>query len=409
MNAVDLFSGAGGWSQGWADATGCQPIVAVNHDAHAVHLHRLNHPATDHFLEDIWQVDPAKAVAGRPVDWLHMSPSCTHHSRAMGGVPKEAQLRSQAWVGVEWAKVCRPRFLSLENVLEWQDWGPLDAAGHPITARKGEHFREFVAALRALGYSVAWQGLCAADFGAPTIRTRLFLVARRDGGRIAWPKPTHGKGTGKPWRGAEDCIDWSLPVPSIFARRKPLATKTCQRIAAGIVRHVIDKGGDAFMAPASMGGNYGTELCSAWIAKHYGGVIGNDARDPLGTITAKDHHALVTVTAFGERARECAAFLTSYYSGGGTSSDLRTPMPTVVTRDRHGLVLCRYLGESAAICDIGMRMLAPRELARAQGFPDSYRLEGSKAAQIARIGNSVVPQIAAALVRANLGREVAVA
>lgn len=409
MNAVDLFSGAGGWSHGWREATGVEPLIAVNHDSHAVHLHRLNHPSTEHFLEDVFDVDPVAAVAGRPVDWLHLSPSCTHHSKAKGGVPKDEQLRSQAWVGVEWARHAKPRFLSLENVVEWSDWGPLDASGHPIKTRKGEHFREFVAALRALGYSVAWQTMCAADYGAPTIRKRLFLVARRDGGRILWPKPTHGRGTGQPWRGAHECINWSIPTPSIFARKKPLAAKTCRRIAAGIVRHVIAKADDAFMAPASMDGRYGTEMCSAWIAKHYGGVVGVDATAPLGAITARDHHALVTVTAFGNRARECSAFLTSYYSGGGTSSDLRDPMPTVVTRDRHGLVVCRYWGESLAIADIGMRMLSPRELARAQGFPDSYVLEGTREKQTARIGNSVSPPVAAALVRANLTSREAVA
>lgn len=405
MNAVDLFAGAGGWSHGWREATDCEPMIAVNHDPHAVHLHRLNHPGTEHWLEDVFDVDPAKAVAGRPVDWLHLSPSCTHHSRAKGGKPKDEQLRSQAWVGIEWAKVARPRFLSLENVVEWMDWGPIGYDGHPIRSRRGERFREFVDALRTLGYSVAWQTLCAADFGAPTIRKRLFLVARRDGGRIHWPKPTHGRGTGRSWRGAHECIDWSIPTPSIFGRKRSLAAKTCQRIAAGIVRHVIAMGDDAFVAPASMDGRHGTELCSAWIAKHYGGVVGVGALSPLGSITARDHHALVTVSVFGNRARECSAFITSYYSGGGTSSDLRQPLPTVVTRDRHGLVVCRYWGETLAISDIGMRMLTPRELARAQGFPDSYVLEGAKTAQIARIGNSVSPPVAAALVRANIGRD----
>lgn len=409
MNAVDLFAGAGGWSHGWREATGCEPVVAVNHDPHAVHIHRLNHPGTEHFLEDVWQVDPAKAVAGRAIDWLHLSPSCTHFSAARGGKPNEEQSRSQAWVGLEWAKVARPRFLSLENVVEWKTWGPLGDDDRPIPHRKGEHFGQFVRQLEALGYVVDWRTLCAADFGAPTIRKRLFLVARRDGKPIRWPNHTHGKGTGRPWRGADECIDWQIPVPSIFDRKKPLARKTCERIAAGIVRHVIKKADDAYMAPASMRGEFGAEFCSAWIAKHYGGVVGSDVREPLGTITTQDHHALVTATIHGRRAGECAAFLTSYYGSGGTSSDLRQPMPTVVTKDRHGLVLCRYSGESYAISDIGMRMLTPRELARAQGFPDSYQLEGSKSEQIARIGNSVCPAVAAAIVRANAGKGVQVA
>lgn len=409
MNSVDLFAGAGGWSHGWREATGHEPLVAVNHDPHAVHLHKLNHPGTEHFLEDIWQVDPTAAVAGRRIDWLHLSPSCVHFSAARGGKPNEEQSRSQAWVGIEWAKVARPRFLSLENVVEWKSWGPLGDDERPISHRKGEFFGQFVRQLEALGYVVDWRVLCAADFGAPTTRRRLFLVARRDGRPIRWPDHTHGKGTPHPWRGADECIDWGITVPSIFARSKPLATKTCARIAAGIVRHVIAKQDDAYMAPASMAGEYGTEFCTAWIAKHFGGVIGTDIREPLGTITARDHQSLVTATIHGRRQRECAAFLTSYYGAGGTSSDLRSPLPTIVTKDRHGLVLCRYAGESYAIADIGMRMLTPRELARAQGFPDSYILEGTKEQQVARIGNSVVPQVAAALVRANLASGTAVA
>lgn len=409
MNAVDLFAGAGGWSLGFEQSAGCSPIVAVNHCAHAVHLHRLNHPGTQHFLEDVRAVDPAAAVAGRRVDWLHLSPDCTHFSRAKGGKPRDQGIRGLAWVGVDWARQVRPTILSLENVLEFTTWGPLDDAGHPIPERAGETFTEFVGALRELGYAVEWRVLCAADFGAPTTRRRLFLIARNDGQPIRWPAPTHHDQARpnmysaglKPWRTAEECIDWSIPCPSIFDRPRPLARKTCERIAAGIVRHVLELEDNAYMAPASMAGQIGTEFCSAWIAKHYGGVIGHDVRRPFGTITATDHHAVVAATIFGERRKECAAFLTSYYGGGGTSSDLRRPMPTVVTLDRHGLVLCRYWGESYAIADIGMRMLTPRELARAQGFPDSYRLEGSARDQTARIGNSVCPQVAAAIVRAN--------
>jgi len=310
---------------------------------------------------------------------------------------------------VDWARDTRPKFLSLENVPEFTGWGPLDAAGQPIKHRAGETFREFVAALRALGYSVAWQVLCAADYGAPTTRKRLFLLAKLGGGRINWPEPTHGPRRANPWRQAWECIDWSIPAPSIFGRKRPLAAATCRRIAAGVVKHVLHDP-DPFVAPASMQGDYGREFCAAWIAKHYGGVVGIDARQPLGTITSHDHHSLVTASVFGNHGSECAAFLTSYYSAGGTSSSLRKPMPTVVTHDRHGLVLTRYFdGDAHALRDIGMRMLTPRELARAQGFPDSYVLEGSKAEQIARIGNSVCPQVAAAIVRANAGTEARVA
>lgn len=412
MNAADLFAGAGGWSHGWREATGHEPVLAVNHCPHAVHLHRLNHPGTEHFLEDVWEVDPAAAVAGRRIDWLHGSPDCTHFSRAKGGKPREQRIRGLAWVMVEWARVAKPRILSLENVGEFQTWGPLDNSGNPIKERAGETFREFVTALQDLGYEVDWRVLCAADFGAPTIRKRLFLIARRDGQPICWPEPTHcdpakpGLFTKRllPWRTAGECIDWSIPCPSIFERKRPLAPATCRRIAAGIVRFVLQ--GQPYLPPTSTGRQ---GQCAAFIAQHYGGQVGKPLTAPLPTITATDHHSLVEVRTGGD-GRRFASFLTSYYSAGGTASSVKRPMPTVVTLERHGIV-CVTLedGNRLEFGDIGMRMLTPRELARAQGFPDSYRLEGTARQQVARIGNSVVPQLAAAIVRANLGLEAAVA
>jgi DNA (cytosine-5)-methyltransferase 1 len=491
LNAVDLFAGAGGWSHGWREATGVEPLVAVNHCAHAVHLHRLNHPATEHFLEDVWSVDPATAVAGRRVDWLHGSPDCTHFSRAKGGKPREQKIRGLAWVLVDWARASRPRFLSIENVAEFETWGPLDAEGQPIKARAGETFREFVAALRGLGYAVDWRVLCAADFGAPTIRRRLFLVARRDGQPIRWPEPTHADPSKrdlfsaglKPWRTAAECIDWSIPCPSIFGRKRPLAPATCRRIAAGIVRFVLQgrpflvnlshggrveaiddpmrtitakpRGGDrALVAPtivqtahgdfsaragvrahpadAPLGvvtGSNNHALVAAFLQQNFTGMVGKPLRVPVPTITARDHHSLVAATLLanntnnapgrvdrplgtvttGDRHYLVASFLQQYYGTGGQHSRVDAPLPAVVTRARHGLVTVEIDGVDYAIADIGLRMLEPRELARAQGFPDSYVLEGTKAEQIARIGNSVVPQVAAAIVRANLGREACVA
>lgn len=400
--AIDLFAGGGGWSLGWQQATGVSPAVAVNHCPHAVRLHALNHPDTVHFCEAVQSIDPLAAAAGRRIDWLHLSPDCTHFSRAKGGKPREQNIRGLAWCGVDWAERVRPRVLSLENVAEFEGWGPLDDDGQPIRGRAGETFREFVEELTGLGYRVEWRVLCAADFGAPTIRRRLFMLARRDGRPIRWPEPTHGEGRAHPWRSAAECIDWSIPCPSIFERRRPLADATCRRIAAGVVRYVLNDD-DPFVAPAGLEGRIGADLAAAWLAKHYGGVVGSDLRAPLGTITSQDHHSLVMVSPTGPHAEKVVAFLTSYYSGGGASSDLRDPMPAVVTKDRHGLVCARlHGGDMLTVADIGLRMLTPRELARAQGFPDSYVLEGTKAQQIARIGNSVVPQIAAALVRANL-------
>lgn len=401
--AVDLFAGAGGWSHGWRTATGVEPAIAIDHCPHAVELHRLNHPSTEHFLEDVRAVDPAAAVAGRRVDWLHLSPDCTHFSRAKGGKPRDQGIRGLAWVGVNWARVARPEWLSLENVPEFASWGPLSSRGQPIKARAGETFREFVQQLRDLGYAVEWRVLCAADFGAPTVRRRLFLLARRGGGAITWPEPTHGAGRPLPWRTAAECIDWAVPCPSIFERKRPLAAATCRRIAAGIVRYVLQ--GQPFVVRQSIAGGATHAPVAAFLAKHYGGVVGHSLRRPIGTVTATDHHSLVAATvdrAGGAKARQVAAFLTTYYSQGGTANGVGVPMPAVVTKARHGLVEVELEGERHVVVDIGMRMLTPRELARAQGFPDSYVLEGSKADQIARIGNSVVPQVAAAIVNANL-------
>lgn len=382
--------------------------------------------------------------------------NCTHFSRAKGGKPREQGIRGLAWVGVDWAREARPRILSLENVAEFLTWGPLDAAGQPIKAQAGETFAEFVAALRSLGYAVEWRVLCAADFGAPTIRKRLFLLARRDGLPIRWPAPTHADPSKRnlfdaglqPWRTAASCIDWSVPCPSIFARKKPLAPATCRRIAAGIVRFVLQ--GKPFLVNLTHGGRLESlnepvrtitaahrgekALVAAFLQQNFTGMVGKPLTVPVPTITARDHHSLVaahltqfregdnrnrslddpmpTITSGSGSKRPAgaahatglvAAFLTTYYQQGGTANRLDAPAPAVVTKARHGLVTVSIDGADYVLADIGLRMLTPRELARAQGFPDSYQLEGSKADQIARIGNSVVPQVAAALVRANTG------
>jgi len=461
VNAVDLFAGAGGWSHGWRTATGHEPMLAVNHCAHAVHLHELNHPGTEHHLKDVWEVDPTQALRGRHVDWLHGSPDCTHFSRAKGGKPRKQRIRALAWVLARWARACLPRVVSLENVAEFEDWGPLDKAGHPIKARAGETFRRFVGQLRRLGYVVDWRVLCAADYGSPTIRKRLFLIGRRDEQPIVWPEPTHVDPKKRhlfgahllPWRTAAECIDWSIPCPSVFERKRPLAPATCRRIAAGIVRYVLH--GKPFLVETGNGERHGQvprtrgideplwtvtgkgsqgALVAAFLQQNYGGMVGKPFRVPVPTITARDHHSLVaatlatlrgtgsshlhgdavseplrTVSSGGQHHALVAAFLTTYYSQGGTANRVDAPMPAVVTKARHGLVTVTIDGAEYVLADIGLRMLEPRELARAQGFPDSYVLEGTKAQQIARIGNSVCPQVAAAIVRANIGREAAVA
>lgn len=434
--SVDLFAGGGGASLAIQLATGRSPAVAVNHDPAAIAMHADNHPETRHLCESVLDVKPRDVVGRRRVDLLWASPDCTHHSRAKGGKPRSNKLRGLAWVVHDWAAQVRPRVICLENVPEFITWGPLDKDGRPDPLRSGETFAQWKGWLETLGYVVEHRVLNAADYGAPTSRRRLFVVARCDGEPVVWPEPTHGPGRARPYRTAAECIDWSIPVPSIFDRSRPLAAATCRRIAAGIHRYVMAHP-DPFivseMAPCLVQTGYGERagqrpraldlqaplgtvvatgqkhaLVSAWIAKHYGGVTGIDARQPMGTVTAKDHHAAVATAmerhpARQERARDVAAFLTTYY-GQGVGQDVRVPLRTVVSRDRFGVVTAEFQGEPWTLTDIGMRMLQPRELARAQGFPDSYILTGTKTEQVKRIGNSVPPAVARALIEANIGQ-----
>lgn len=413
---VDLFAGGGGASEGMRRATGFHPVVAVNHDDDAIRMHAANHPETMHFREDVFKVSPGVGSRGRRPDLLWASPQCTHFSRARGRAPKSEQQRSLAWVVVDWARDARPRCIIVENVPEFLTWGPLGDDGEPIRERAGETFAAWVCALEGAGYVVEYRVLVAADYGAPTTRRRVYVVATLDRAPV-WPAPTHGPGRPLPWRTAAECIDWSLPCPSIFERDKPLAEATLRRIAEGVRRFVVEAPAP-FIAPVG----------AAWIAKHYGnGVVGHPADRPLGAVTAVDHHSLVvafldklygsaragqaltepmpTVTTGGGRGGGHTglvyAFLTAYY---GTAIGHRPdgPLPAVVTKDRFGLVVVHVNGEPHVITDIGMRMLQPRELARAQGFGEDYILTGTKSSQVARIGNSVCPPVAEALVRANL-------
>jgi len=423
MISIDLFAGGGGASLGIEWATGSPPIAAVNHDAAAIEMHAANHADSHHFHEDVFQVSPYEAAHGHDIDLLWASPDCTHFSRAKGGKPKSKKIRGLAWVIVDWAISLRPRIICMENVAEFQTWGPLDDQGHAIKERKGETFEEFVGKLRQLGYVVEWRVLSAADYGAPTIRKRLFLVARCDGEPIRWPDPTHGPGR-KPYRTAAECINWEVPCLSIFERKRPLAESTCRRIAHGIMRHVVSAK-RPFILNLTHGGrvedidepfkkitaaNRGEKalVTAAFIAKHYTGVVGQGMSKPLGTVTSIDHHSLVS------------AHLTKFYGTSKSGTGLHDPMPTVTGQGQHiGLVaafLTTYYGPSKhgapvdcpvmidgvrhVICDIGMRMLTPRELARAQGFPDDYILTGTQTNQVAKIGNSVCPHVVAALIAA---------
>lgn len=440
---VDSFAGGGGASLGIFLATGRHPDVAINHDAEAIALHAANHPNTTHYREDVWRVDPVEATQGQPVGLLWSSPDCTHHSRAKGGKPVSNKRRGLAWAVIRWATAVRPRVICLENVAEWQEWGPIRRdTQRPCPERKGQTFRAWCANLRRLGYDVQHRELRACDYGAPTTRRRLFLVARCDGQPIVLPKPTHGKGHSHPWRSAGSCIDWSVPTESIFGRPRPLSPNTLRRIANGLRRYVIETDrpyivGDAahFItehANASnprawsadeplrtvcanvKGGHFA--LVSAFLAKHYterrpGEVMASSLFDPCPTVTTIDHHALVTAHLGYAQPDAVRDYLVAYYGAEQDGGSLFSPMRTVTTKDRYGLVTVH--GREYVITDIHMRMLTARELFRAQGFPDTYEIETGRdpetGAPIAltrtaakrMAGNSVVPQLAAAIVRAN--------
>lgn len=474
---IDNFAGGGGASTGIELALGRRVDIAINHDPEAVAMHTANHPETQHFCESVWEVNPREIADGRPVGLVWLSPDCKHFSKAKGGKPVEKKIRGLAWVALRWAATVKPRVIMLENVEEFVTWGPLveqpDGTMRPCPKRRGREFGAFVNALRRQGYAVEWRELRACDFGAPTIRKRLFLIARRDGMPIVWPERTHGdpkkgangkRGALKPWRTAAECIDWALPCPSIFEREKPLADATCRRIAKGIMRYVVEADepfivtGDVAPvmtehANASSPRSWGADeplrticaqtkgghhaLVAAFLSKYYTTSACAAPLDaPVPTVTSWDHNALCSATliqtGYGEREGQSprapgldkpigtlvgsqkhalvAAFLAKYY-GSDQDPRMEEPMHTITTKDRFGLVT--VAGEDYAIADIGLRMLAPHELFRAQGFPGDYiidhgidadgrRVPLTKTAQVRMCGNSVSPPVAAALVEANL-------
>lgn len=628
---VDSFAGGGGASTGIEMALGRSPDIAINHNAAALAMHEANHPGTLHLSKNIWQVDPLEAVGNRPVGLAWFSPDCKHFSKAKGGKPVKRNVRDLAWTVVLWAKRARPAIIILENVEEFQDWGPLiyaeDGACKPCPDRRGETFKEWVSQLKRLGYKVEFRQLVAADYGAPTTRKRLFLIARRDGQKIVWPAPTHGKpadldviaGRKLPWRTAAEIIDWSLPCPSIFETSeeimakhglravRPLADATMARVARGVKRYVLDAakpfivgcggrmgqspersvdrpaqtltakadaclvvpsvikfqsgstgspvtdplptvtansfhkrpGGAApigLLAPVMIrtdmhsaaarngvhgpeeplrtvttngpfavvapvltaaqhgGANRGAEepmrtiaasdkdqhaVIAAHLSRQFGASVGqgveapapaatevnksmliaafmaqhnNDSRRtggvnpgqpadrPLSTVTASGSQQGVvaahisqlygsnktasggdlsnpapTITTSGEKggghAALVAAFMVKYYGTGGQNQNIDDPMHTLTATARMGLVTVDIAGEPFVITDIGMRMLTPRELFSAQGFPPDYQIDGTayggrvltKSEQISCVGNSVCPPLAAALVAANAG------
>lgn len=403
---IDNFAGGGGASTGIEAAVGRSPDYAINHCQHALYMHAQNHPDTEHLVEDIWKVVPEDLVDGRGVTLAWFSPDCKHFSRAKGSKPVSGRVRGLAWTVVKWAKKVRPDRIFLENVPEFLDWGPIRDS-QPIKSRKGEIFRRWVRNLRDLGYEVEWRTLNAADYGTPTNRKRLFVIARCDGVPIAWPEPTHGPGL-KPHRTAAEIIDWSIPGRSIFGRKKPLVEKTMDRIANGLRRFVLEAGDDAFIirtghhSPKTGKGTNDKALIVPWIAQYFGGVTGKPVAVPLPTVTAKDHNALAQLHLGDridpEKVDEIRVFCIKYY-GTAVGQRVTEPLHTVTTKARMGLV--EIHGKDYQIVDITLRMLEPHELAAAQGFPDDYVLTGTKANRIQKIGNSVCPLLAQAIVEAN--------
>ncbi|TNH88804.1 type II restriction endonuclease subunit M [Aeromonas hydrophila] len=425
---VDNFAGGGGASTGIEMALGRSPEIAINHDPDAISMHTVNHPTTEHYCESVWDIVPRDVVAGRPVGLVWLSPDCKHFSKAKGSTPVSKKIRGLAWVTLRWAATVRPRVIMLENVEEFQTWGPLliDSEGNarPDPAKKGRTFNSFINALRRQGYKVEWRELRACDYGTPTIRKRLFLIARRDGAPIVWPKPTHGDpasaevkaGKLLPWPTAADVIDWSIPCPSIFERKRPLAENTLRRIAKGLDRFVINaaepfivntrngeregqqpriRGIDQPLWTVTAQGSQGaiciptlapfiTEhanashqrnmpvdeplrticaqvkgghfaLVAPVIARQFGNSVGQSVEDPLGTVMAKaDKSQLVT------------AFLAKHYTGV-VGAELTQPLPTVTTVDHNALVTS-HLVKLRGTCQHGQPVTEPMPTVTAGGL-----------------------------------------
>lgn len=482
---VDSFAGGGGTSTGIELATGRVVDIAINHDPDAILMHQTNHPHTVHYQSSVWDVDPVEECGGSPVGLFWASPDCKHFSKAKGGKPVDKKVRGLAWIVLRWAGKVHPRVIILENVEEFQTWGPV-RRGKPVKSKAGQTFRRFVRQLEALGYAVSWRELVAADYGAPTTRKRFFLIARRDGRPIVWPEPTHAPadspdvqaGKKKPWRSAAEIIDWSLPCPSVFDTRqqikekygltaqRPLRPNTMRRVARGIDKFVI-KSAHPFLIQCNHGGGGGGQILTAASLIQYHteqneGVRGQEITEPLRTIDAANRYGLT------------AASLVKYYGSDQHGQNIGIPLHTVTAKDRegvvaaslsefhgastggspketaggghHGIVTTRIVKAEAGadlghwpeirellntycgytlgpqdvilfrvgedwffLADIGLRMLIPRELYRANGFPDDYKIdrdylgnEYKKSKQVARCGNAVPPPFAEALVRANL-------
>lgn len=362
---VDNFAGGGGASTGIEIATGMAVAIAINHDPAAILMHKTNHPYTEHFQASVWDIDPVAVCRGRRVGLAWFSPDCKHFSKAKGAALVDRKIRGLAWITLRWAAKVRPRVIILENVEEFQTWGPV-RKGKPVKRLAGTTFRKFIFQLEALGYTVEYRELIAADYGAPTSRKRFYLVARCDGKPIVWPKPTHSKtgADGLPkWRSAAEIIDWSLPCPSVFASKaeimdryglkavRPLAKNTMRRIIRGVDKFTI-RSGKPFIVPTGYGERTGQaprvhdmdapfptvvgtgkeNLCKPLLAPV---TVTNTSNSVDGTVGAPVH----TVTTAGNQMLVTPSLVSIGQTGGGDRiRDLREPVPTTVSKQEACLV-----------------------------------------------------------------------
>lgn len=458
---VDNFAGGGGASSGIEAAIGRSVDIAINHDPAAIAMHKANHPSTKHYCEDVWEVDPVEACNQNPVALAWFSPDCKHFSRAKGGKPVDNNIRGLAWVAIKWAMKVRPRVIMLENVPEIQTWCPLGEDNKPIKSRVGETFYGYISILSyglpkshpafieccdaigvdidseeadrlsaGFGYCVEYKEITSCDYGAPTSRTRFYMIARCDGKPIVWPEATHGErgsydvehGIKMPHRTVAECIDWTNPGVSIFDREKPLCEKTMKRIAKGFKKFILDE-----PDPYIVDNKYMPYLIQYHSEVRDGEVRGQKVTDPIMTLDTSNRYALImpyivtlrnnmvgqdvreplgTITAGGGHHMAVYAYLIKYY-GSIQACSVAEPLDTITTKDRFALVTVQE--QDYAIADIFMRFLTPRELFNATGFPEDYIIDHDcngnaypRAKQVARCGNAVTPPVATALVRANL-------
>ena len=420
---VDNFAGGGGASTGIELATGRVVDIAINHDPDAILMHRTNHPYTVHYQASVWDINPREVCVGRPVGLAWFSPDCKHFSKAKGGKPVDKNIRGLAWIVLRWAGTVSPRVIILENVEEFQTWGPV-RRGRPVKSKTGQTFRKFIGQLEALGYAVEWRELVAADYGAPTTRKRFFLIARRDGRPIVWPAPTHGPagspevkaGLLNPWRSAAEIIDWSLPTPSIFDTReevrekyglsaqRPLRPNTMRRVARGIdkfvlkaprpylvvVNHAGEFRGQEVSRPlqtitAKHGYGMASPMMAPWTVTNTTNSTGHAPDEPVDTARTGGGGGQMLMgasliqyhTEQGENVRGqelgsplltvdasnryglVAASLTKYYSGVSQNQGIDEPLHTITTKDREGLTIANLSKYFGGMAGAGMPQPLP--------------------------------------------------